>query len=66
MEIEAAVDLIEIDGKAAPIDGPKLVLRSHWNHDEWVVLEFAGKKITVKSSDLDTARMSVTRWRNYS
>ena len=50
------VPIYEIDGSAAaPVHGPALVVESHWNMMDRVVLVVEGKKFTVIKADIIAA-----------
>ena len=47
----------EVDGKETLLkrDCPKLVIKNHWNVNDFVVLDINGKQFTVCAKDLQTA-----------
>ena len=56
--------IYEIDDKDTKlVGGPELQVESHWNRDEFVVLNFNDKRCTVDANDLVRAIKNCTNWR---
>ena len=48
-----SVDIHEINGDDAPmINGPKLIIKNHWNQRCFVIVKIDDKELTVSASDL--------------
>ena len=62
MKIKIEVNIYEIDGKDKRIPGA-IIVRSHWNRDNMIVLEADGTKYTVNASDLRKAIDRSTGWK---
>jgi hypothetical protein len=63
MRITNELECYEINGEEQKgIDLPILKVSSHWNRDEFVVLEFNGQKITVVISQLSKAIQNAGNW----
>jgi hypothetical protein len=61
INVESKVKVYEKDGKDTAIgDDTALVVRSHWNRDEYVVLDFGDKKWTMLAKDLEAAIRNAT------
>jgi hypothetical protein len=57
---------IEVDGKEVSLseDAPTVLIKSHWNRDEFFVLQFpAGESWTFNKRDFENAMNNATRWR---
>jgi hypothetical protein len=58
IKVESIVDCYEVDGQETPAlssKRPHIIVRSHWNRDEFVVLEVEGKKFTLLAKDIRAA-----------
>ena len=59
--MENTIKVYEVDGTdAAMIDGPTVKVHSHWNQNDMVTLEVAGKRYTVLAKDLESAVSNAT------
>jgi len=55
------VEIYEEDGEKVPIGkSPYMLVESHWNHNEQVILKIGKKSITVIARDLETAIENAT------
>lgn len=62
VDMKAQVSVYEIDGEEHDtVEGEKLIVRSHWNDDDMVVLEIGGKRLTVVGADLRSAIQRCSR-----
>ena len=56
IRVENNVEVFEVDGKDLPVsDDTEIVVRSHWNRNDLVVLEIKGKRFSVAARDIATA-----------
>jgi hypothetical protein len=56
MKTETSIDAIEKDGKDCfGVEGPTLIVRSHWSIDDWCVVIIGGKSLTVNRQSLISA-----------
>ena len=58
MKIDTRIDPYEINDEEVtglPKETDQLVVRSHWNMNSLVILEFKGKSVTVSASQLKQA-----------
>ena len=56
VKIQAEIKIYKIDDKnTAIVDGPKLRVFSRWNDNNFVEIEFEGKRLTVVAKELITA-----------
>lgn len=62
IKVESEVEIYELDRRETKmIDGPKLIVQSHWNLDYMVILKFGdGPSITVSAKDLLAAIHNAT------
>ena len=61
IEVTSKVSIYEVKDETVPIGkNVEMDVSSHWNHDEWVVLKFQGKEITVNAADLKAAINNAT------
>ncbi len=62
IDVRSEIEIYEVDGKEVElgIDPPKLVVESHWNRDEFVVLTLDGKSVTVEADKLRKAIENAT------
>ena len=66
IKVENIVNVYEVDGKEKSphgADGQKLIVRSHWNRNEMVVLRLPGEgapEFTVTARDLQAAIVNAT------
>jgi len=64
VELKAKVTVYEIDGDdSLGMDRPPVVIRSHWNRGEMVVIEVNGKSVTVVAAQLAEAARRCERIR---
>jgi hypothetical protein len=57
VETKCRIKVYEVDGSEAAHDAPSLVVESHWNREEMVVLSLDGgtRRVTVSAEDLRAA-----------
>jgi hypothetical protein len=58
IKVESEVECYEVDGKETHTlnsGRPKIIVRSHWNRSDFVVLEIEGKKLAVVYGDMAAA-----------
>lgn len=57
IKVECAVSVSEVDGTDVSLNSEqlKLIVRSHWNRDELVVVWIGGQEYTVTGRDLIVA-----------
>lgn len=64
IKVQSVMNIYEIDGKdTSGLELPKLTVASHWNRNNFVVLEVGGKRYTVEASDLRAAIQNATNTR---
>jgi hypothetical protein len=65
LEIENRLEIYEIDGDdiGTADEDKKLIVRSHWNRREFVVIELEkDRSVTVVADDLKDAIQNATNW----
>lgn len=60
IKVTNEVRIYEVNDEREPLNRPVLIVKSHWNRNEFVVLEFEGKCITVARSELSAAMANAT------
>ncbi len=55
IKVTNEIVIYEVDGRDDVLNDAKLIVESHWNYNERIVLDYGGKKITVIASDLEKA-----------
>lgn len=67
IKVVSQVPIREIDGKELGVTPalPEIIVRSHWNRNELVVLEIDGKKYTLAATDLQGAISNATNTRRH-
>ena len=61
IKVTQTVDILEENGKEVSLGkSPCIEVRSHWNHNEWVVLVVGERSITVEADDLEAAIENAT------
>ena len=56
VKVKQEIEVYEIDGEAVGIgETVSMAVNSHWNRNEFVVIGFNGKELTVVGDDLKTA-----------
>mgnify|MGYP001612247348 FL=1 len=61
VDVYNKISVYEIDDKeVGPGQNPELTIESHWNIEDFVVLGFMGKKLTVAADALTTAIKNAT------
>lgn len=64
MTVTNEIQIYETDGKDTPVGvKPMLKIHSHWNRQNFVVIEIDGKRITVIASQLEKAIQNATNWK---
>lgn len=61
IKVSSQVTIYEMNGKETTIERPRLVVKSHWNNEDFVILIFEDKEITVTAKDLVAAITNATR-----
>jgi len=59
IEVKQTIEIVEENGKQWP-EGEHIVVSSHWNHDEWVILKVGKREFAVLGRDLTTAIENAT------
>lgn len=66
MTVTNTLEIYEIDGEEKHgLDGPLLILKSHWNRDGLVVLQIDGHEYTIDAKRLGKAISNATNWKIY-
>jgi len=66
IKVSNKVPIYEVNGKEVNyIDESKLVVESHWNENDKVVLKFGRRNITVVARDLTSAIDNATNTRRF-
>ena len=61
VEVKQKIEVYEINDEDVPIGKTETMsVDSHWNRDEFVVLGFRGKRLTVTASNLQDAIRNAT------
>lgn len=61
IKVENKIELYEIDGnKTKAVPAPTIIVHSHWNDNNMIILDTGNNKITVKASDLIAAIANAT------
>lgn len=61
MKVTNEIKIYEVDGTdTKPIEGPTLLVESHWNNRDMVVLVVGGHKWTLVRRELDAAVANAT------
>ena len=64
MNVESKIGIYEVDGSTVEGLGPtQLIVRSHWNDRDSVVLQGEGFSITVVADELTMAIHNATNWK---
>ena len=65
LEVVNRVYVYEVDDKENEVGQsyPKIIISSHWNRDEFVVIEVGGHSYTVAKSDLRMAIDNAGNWK---
>jgi hypothetical protein len=62
MKVSQELNVYEIDGVKTDIHKQLLIVKSHWNFTDRVILMFGGREITVLSSELQKAIKNATNF----
>ncbi len=66
IKVTCELPVYEIDGQAPPMNGAPLIVQSHWNNRQWVVLLMPnGPPITVNAADLKAALENATNTKRF-
>ncbi len=66
MKVVNTIEVYELDGHDTQlIDRPLLSVQSHWNREQFVVLEFSGARVTVSKDELSKAIENASNWKSY-
>ena len=63
LKIETKLDPVEINDtevKGLPNDADKVIISAHWNMNQWVIIDFHGRTVTVNARDLQRAITNAT------
>ena len=63
MNVTNEATIYEINGKDTGYERPVIRIKSHWNCDWLVVIEYQDISLTVKSSDLHRAITNAENWK---
>lgn len=64
MKVINEIEIYEVDGREVkPSDCGRLVISSHWNRDDFVVIKLSGVAITVSVRKLLPAIQNATNWK---
>ena len=61
MDIEVKISTYEVNDEEDY--SKEVIIRSHWNWDDRVIIEFEGKKVTVITAQLEKAINKCSNWR---
>ena len=64
IEITQIVEIVEEDGEQWP-ENKRLIVSSHWNRNEWVVLKLDEREFAVGVDDLEAAIKNATNVNRY-
>ena len=59
IEVKQIVEIVEENGEQWP-EGKRIIVSSHWNHREWVILKVGRREFAVLARDLTTAIENAT------
>lgn len=64
MKVESKLSVYEVDGSESPFDTVHVLVRSHWNRRDFVVIETPdGHAYTVNANDLDRGTANAKNWK---
>ena len=63
MKIEIEVAVYEIDGKECAYPAPSVIVRSHWNRDNMIILEMGDCNFTIAEDDIIKAIKRCVGWK---
>ena len=62
MTVATTLDVYEIDGQETKLTRPVIMVQSHWNHDEMIVLVIDGVERAVLARQLTAAIANARNW----
>jgi len=67
MEVENKLKVYEVDDVEVKLGekNPEIIIKNHWNRNNFVVIEINEKRYTVSAAELDAAIENATNTRRY-